>query len=214
MDKPEAILFDWDGTLYDSVKLCFKIYLELFKRFGIPEITYDQFRQDFTADYHQYQQKNGLGADRWNEFDSLWYDLYYSREKESKPFPFVKEVLDTLSEQGTTLGIVTNTNKKRMEKELTKLNLSEYFRTVVTLELSGNELKPSPRPVQTACRNLGIEPQRAIYIGDMAEDIMSGKRAGTMTGAVCTGIHKPDRLITQQPDFIFWDIRGVLEVME
>ncbi|MFH1448195.1 MAG: HAD family hydrolase [Candidatus Micrarchaeota archaeon] len=214
MRKPKAVLFDWDGTLYDSAKVCFKIYKDLFKRFGAGDITYDGFRREFSADYHTYQQKHGLGEDKWKDFDNAWYELYYSRADQSSPFPYADETLSTLHAMGVPLGLVTNANRKRMNTELKRLGMYKYFTTVVTAEDVGWELKPSPKPVERACDLLDVDRRMIIYIGDMLEDIISGSAAGVMTGAVPTGIHTLDKLLTGEPDFIFADARGVLEVLK
>ena len=209
MDKPKAALFDWDGTLYDSVKLCFEIYEELFERFGAGKITFEDFRNDFSGDYHRYQAKHGLGKEMWPKVDAAWYEIYYSRQKKAKLFSKTKPTLMALQKIGIPTGLVTNATKKRIEGELSKLGLARFFSSVATIEDAGWEFKPSPRLISLACEELRVNKGDALYIGDMVEDVIAGKRAGARTGVVATGIHTIEKLSLEEPDFIFEDVGDV-----
>ncbi len=212
MDKPKAVLFDWDGTLYDSVKLCFEIYEELFERFGAGKITFEEFRSDFSGDYHRYQAKHGLGEKMWPKVDAAWYDIYYAKQDGAKLFSKTKPTLMALEKMGIPIGLVTNATKKRIEGELSKLGLLGYFGTVAAIEDAEWEFKPSPRLINIACEELRVNKGDALYIGDMAEDVIAGKRAGARTGVVATGVHTIRKLALEEPDFIFENVGDVLGV--
>ena len=209
MNAPKAVLFDWDGTLYDSVKLCFEIYEELFERFGAGKITFEGFRNDFSGDYHRYQAKHGLGEKMWPKVDAAWYEIYYAKQEKAKLFPNTKRTLENLHSKEIPIGLVTNATKKRIEGELSKLGLVDYFGIVATIEDADWEFKPSPRLINIACRELKVNKGEALYVGDMAEDVIAGKRAGAMTGVVATGVHTIGKLALESPDFIFENVGDV-----
>lgn len=217
MNVPNAVLFDWDGTLYDSSRLCFEIYKELFLRFHAGELTFAKFRRDFSGDYHRFQQMHGIGPDRWEAFDSAWYEVYYEKQKgkdRAAPFPNTRKTLQRLLELGVPTGVVTNATRDRMHGEISELGFGKYLKAIVTIEDANWQFKPSPKLVELACERMGIDERTAIYIGDMVEDVQAGKSAGTMTGVVSTGVHTLDRLAKQSPDFIFADAGEVLEVLK
>jgi HAD superfamily hydrolase (TIGR01662 family) len=200
MNKPKAVLFDWDGTLYDSSILCFEIYRELFCRFGAGELTFEEFRRDFSGDYHKFQEKHGLDSTRWDEFDSAWYEIYYSKQKgesKAKLFPNAKKTLKRMHDSGIPVGIVTNATRNRMKGEISELKLGGYLAAVVTIEDADWQFKPSPKLVNLACEQMGIEKNTAIFIGDMAEDVKAGKGAGVITGVVTTGVHTLEKLLKE-----------------
>jgi HAD superfamily hydrolase (TIGR01549 family) len=213
MRRPGAVLFDWDGTLYDSARLCFEIYEELFKRFGLGRITFLEFRRDFSGDYHRYQEKHGLGPEAWPEFDSAWYEVYYSKQGRARPFGNSFRALGKLKELGVPAGLVTNATRKRIDVELEKLGMRGYFGAVVTIEDADWEFKPSPRMIEIACNALGLSGRDVLYVGDMAEDVQAGKAAGSITGVVATGIHTLERLLQEGPDFVFSDVGEVPGVL-
>ncbi len=209
MRKPKAVLFDWDGTLYDSVKLCFEIYEELFGRFGVGRITFEEFRDEFSGDYHRYQEKHGLGPEMWPKVDDAWYELYYARQGEAGLFSNSISALERLHSMKVPLGLVTNATRKRIGGEVMQLKLGNYFGAIVTIEDADWEFKPSPRMIEMACDELKVNKGEALYVGDMVEDVLAGKRAGAMTGVVATGVHAIGKLEKESPDFIFADVGDV-----
>ncbi|MFH0817061.1 MAG: HAD family hydrolase [Candidatus Micrarchaeota archaeon] len=209
MRRPNVVLFDWDGTLYDSVKLCFEIYQELFRRFRVGELTYEAFRREFSGDYHRYQEKHGLGPKMWPKVDAAWYKIYFKRQGEAKPFSNTLGTLKRLDELSIPVGLVTNATKSRLKGELKSLGIGGYFKVVVAIEDADWEFKPQPKMIEIACEKLKADKKHALYVGDMVEDILAGKRAGVMTGAVGTGVHTIEKLAREEPDFIFADIGEV-----
>ncbi|MFH1470769.1 MAG: HAD-IA family hydrolase, partial [Candidatus Micrarchaeota archaeon] len=110
------------------------------------------------------------------------------------------------------VGLVTNATKGRIQGEIGKLGLGEYFSAVVTIEDADWKFKPSPRMVEIACDELKVNKGETLYVGDMVEDVLAGKSAGAMTGVVSTGVHRIEKLIKAEPDFIFGDIGEVPSV--
>ena len=47
-------MFDWDGTLYNSVIPTYKSYLVVMDAFGLPQVSLEEFRQDSRPNYHDY----------------------------------------------------------------------------------------------------------------------------------------------------------------
>ena len=75
-----------------------------------------------------------------------------------------------------------------------------------------DEFKPSPRGIEIALERLGAGSSNAVYIGDMAEDILAGKRAGVKTAAVLTGVHRKDKLAREKPDYMLGSVSEVLNI--
>jgi len=76
--------------------------------------------------------------------------------------------------------------------------------------------KPSPRVIEQAVANLGLQPNQAVMIGDRLDtDILAGHRAGLHTVLVLTGVSTRDDLATAEvlPDFVFTDLPAMLEAI-
>ena len=94
----------------------------------------------------------------------------------TRPYPGVLETLKALQGLGFKLGCVTNKSEAFIFPVLDSLGLTGFFGSVV----GGDTLpqrKPDPEPLLHACRQLGIDPSRALMVGDSANDALAARRA-------------------------------------
>ena len=207
-----AMIFDWDGTLYNSIGASFKIYEELFRKFANCNLTTEYFRKTFIVDYHKYYSINGIPESKWEEADNFWLDRFHKMEGELHLFPGVKEMLKELSEMKIKLGLVSNGTGGRIKSEMRKNRINEYFAAVITDD-EVKEFKPDPRGLKEALGIMGVESSKALYTGDMVEDVQAGRNAGTSTAAVTWGAHSAERLSPAKPDYMFKALPELLEVL-
>lgn len=202
MAKFKAVIFDWDGTLFDSIRYALVIYQKLFRALGVNDVHWRNFRKEFKADYHKYYAEKGVPPSAFNDVDRLWIQLYEAGSKKLKLMPGAKRLLATLRKKGVKLAIVSNGSRRRILDELERNNVRHYFGAVVTGD-DIPEFKPSPKGVVYALGELRVRPSDALYVGDMADDLVAGRRAGTKTAAVFCGIHTRERLLEEKPDYCF-----------
>lgn len=111
------------------------------------------------------------------------------------------ELLRTLSERGTRLGIVTSKSRPVIDLAFDVVPVGEYFDVVVAAEDTERH-KPGPEPVQAALRALGASATGACFVGDSPFDLRSGRAAGCATIAVTWGFFGRDDLAGEEPDLI------------
>ena len=208
----QAVLFDWDGTLYNSIDASFRIYEELFKKYANLDLTCGYFRKTFIVDYHKYYAMHGIPESRWEEVDNHWLRRFHEMEDEIHLFPDVKETLEEIIKRKMKVGVVSNGTGGRIKKEMRENGIYEYFDAIVTDD-EIKDFKPNPIGVNHALRKLGVGACDAIYVGDMMEDIQAGRNAGTSTAAVTWGAHSLERLKPAKPDYVIRNIRETLEIL-
>jgi pyrophosphatase PpaX len=199
--RPATWLFDFDGTLVDSVELMLASFRhaavlvlgaappdeELRRGIGRPLI--DQMR--------------ALDSSRADQlFDAyLEHNLAHHADL-LRPYPGVDQLLDTLSATGRRLGIVTSKRRDSVEMGIELLGIDAEFAAIVTWEDTARH-KPAPDPVLRALELLDADPGDAMYIGDSAWDIRAGRAAGVVTAAALWGAAPAQELIAERPDLAF-----------
>jgi len=178
----EAYLFDLDGTLVDSAPDIHAALNHTLKRAGLPEVELSLTR-DFVGmgskalitralDHH------GIKNVRPEPMLKDFLDYYENNIAVfSTPFPGTCETLSTLGERGAKLAVVTNKYIGLSELVLNQLELREYFSCVVGSETTPNP-KPAPDPALHACRELGVAPKNALFVGDASPDVGCARAAG------------------------------------
>ncbi|MDD5317615.1 MAG: HAD family hydrolase [Candidatus ainarchaeum sp.] len=212
MARIKTVIFDWDGTLVDTARLSYGIYRHLFKIYGIPDVPWKKFREEFTADYHEYYAKKGIPRSEFENADRVWLRMYNDAEKEIRLVPGAKKLLFALHRKGIRMGIVSNGSGVRIRKEIRERGISKMFKIVVTAD-EIPDFKPSPKGIVYALGAMRAKPSEAMYVGDMVEDVIAGKRAGVATMGVATGKHPPKKIAEAGPDFLCQDVNSVMQVL-
>jgi HAD superfamily hydrolase (TIGR01549 family) len=208
-----AILFDWDGTLYDSIGASFSIYQELFKKYANLNLSCEYFKNTFIVDYHKYYAMHGIPESKWEEVDNLWLKRFHEMEGKIHLFPGVKEMLRELKKTNIKLGLVSNGTGERIKKEMRKNGIYEYFDAVITDD-EVKEFKPNPKGVIEALKIIRVVNSAALYVGDMIEDVEAGRNAGVKTAAVTWGAHSLERLKPAKPDYIINKLDELMRIVK
>jgi pyrophosphatase PpaX len=198
----QTYLFDWDGTLADTLSVWLKTYRRVFDSLNIP-ITDKEIGQQVFGNL-DYWSLHGLEAH---------LDLVHAEEQKAYAAiqtiglnPGAKELFEKLSNQGAVLGIVTTAARENIESALKRHQISQYFSTLVC----GTDTikhKPDPEPVLIALENLHADPKGTVMVGDTDKDINAGRAAGVHTMLLeIPGYHdvfyKEDVVLSSQPEFI------------
>ncbi|MBN8550760.1 MAG: HAD family hydrolase [Deltaproteobacteria bacterium] len=176
----QAILFDLDGTLVDSIRLfrdgmahvlaSYRASLdedffwrwhahrlswpELLERHGLSPIVEDSFRASVLLELSQRVQRSVA----WNGS--------------------AREVLAALRVRGLRTGIVTNAPPDHVTLIEEKLGLAELVDVTVTGEEIGRRKKPEPFGLLLAAERIAVPPRNCLYVGDQLFDMQAAERAG------------------------------------
>jgi phosphoglycolate phosphatase len=183
----DAILFDWDGTLVDSLGPLYRANLAVFSAFGRP---YDEatYRATYQPDWRSMYRRLGVPEDRLDEANELWLAAYDGGSS-SALFPGTAEALDRLARTGRRLGLVTAGERSIVGPQLERLGLVGRF----AVEVFGDDHpvhKPDPAPLRAALRALGLadRPAAAAYVGDFTDDMRMARTAGMRAIGVASAL--------------------------
>lgn len=109
------------------------------------------------------------------------------------PVPGMHEKLEKLRGKGFKLAVVTADSAGRANISLAALKLAHCFDAVVGADLVKNT-KPAPDMALLACSALGVEPDRAVVVGDTPRDIIMARDAGSCSIGVLSGVCTREQL--------------------
>ncbi|MGA2513763.1 MAG: HAD-IA family hydrolase [Candidatus Limnocylindrales bacterium] len=163
-----TVLFDWDGTIVDSMRAVFETEVAICRQLGLP---FDEsiFRRTFSPNWRLMYRSLGVPEDRIPEANQIWAATFHSDQM--LPFPGIESALARLAAAGYTLGLVTSADRAETEPGLARVGLSELLR----VRVFGDDMaagKPDPRPLQLALELAGVaRPQDALYVGDALDNM-------------------------------------------
>lgn len=182
----EAIIFDLDGTLVDSMWMWEKIDIEYLERFGIAlpcglQNAIEGMSFSETAAYFK---------ERFQLTDSLetikadWNEMACDKYRNEVPFKEkAPEFLEYCNKLGIKLGIATSNSKTLVESADEALFLRRYFSCVMTA-CEVNKGKPAPDIYLAVAKALSVSPEKCLVFEDILPGIQAGKNAGMQVCAV------------------------------
>ncbi len=185
-DKTQAVLFDLDGTVVDSMWIWHDIDVEYFRQRGLDMVaTYQQEIEGLsfyeTAVYtHEHYIPEVSVEDLMKQWNRMAYDHYANIVK---PKEGVDDLLKYLKDKGIKCGIATSNSRMLCEATLRNNNLYEYFGAVHTGE-DKTAGKPAPDVYLATAASLNVNPSSCLVFEDLVNGIISGKSAGMTTVAV------------------------------
>jgi phosphoglycolate phosphatase len=217
----DAVMFDLDGTLIDSVPLYYRIIDTSFDQTGLPPVSKEmlleamkdgEFNWDVLLPPVAKDEKEALIVSVRNVINDISLPIF---QEENKLFPNAVEVLNQIDRAGLKMGLVTSALKITMDlkiKPLQDAKVLELFQVV----MDGDDVekkKPHAEPLVTCSRRLGVSPDRCVYVGDTRVDIMAGKAAGVKTISVLSGFDSYETLKNEKPDAIIDSIEQLNTVI-
>ena len=184
---PSAILFDLDGTLLDTASDIALALQRAMADHGLAAPDVAAVRTMIGKGSPVLVERAcaavGVAADEAQRAALLdgFFDHYgrleASGESTALPYDGVREGLAALQARGVPMAVVTNKFHRFAVPLLTHLGLMPNFRVVVGGDTCERR-KPDPMPLQWACSELGIEPARALMVGDSINDVQAARAAG------------------------------------
>ena len=214
-NKPQAILFDLDGTLLDSAPdLAAATNLLLTAR-QLPALPYAVLRPHASAG------ARGLVGTAFGikpgdaEYAALRDEFLNNYEQamnvHSRLFDGVEELLHSLGQAGIAWGIVTNKLARFTDVLVPQVGLG-HAACIISGDTTGFA-KPHPAPLLAAASALQVPAQACWYVGDDARDIEAGRAAGMATIAANWGYCEPAEVAHWGADHSLQEVRDILRLL-
>ena len=115
--------------------------------------------------------------------------------------PGCLDALNWLRKRSIFMGVCTSNSIVVAEKILDSCGLASYFSSVVGRSID-LKMKPNPDQIEVCLRKMGVEPRRAVTVGDSHNDVLAGKAAGTFTVAIPVYFTRSEALNAAKPDAV------------
>src|SRR5262245_61148351 len=190
----EAIVFDWDGTLVDSLPAIFEANRQVLSEIGVP-FDNDRYRAAYIPDWRLMYQRLGVPDDQLDWAGRRWLDLYHETSAAGL-LPRVASSLDRLAEAGFVMGIVTAGDRHIVEAQLTRFGIADLLPIRVFGD-DGIAMKPHPEPLLRVLRQLDRADRAATarYVGDVPDDMRMARAVGALGIGIESAIGTRDELL-------------------
>ena len=191
------IIFDWSGVVRDTVTNQMWIVNHIFKKYGVGEISTEEFRENWTQPpalfYQKYLPEGYDEAERSKLFQKL------QLEKDCPPatsFPEVVEFIHKCKKKGHFLAVVSSDYPETLLPEVKEYGLENIFNEIVT------DADDKLEAVQRIIKENDLDLQNTFFVGDSNHEIDVAKKVGIKSVAVTWGFTSEQKLRSRNPDYV------------
>ena len=214
LNNIEAIIFDVDGTIADSMWMWKQIDIEYLGRFGI-ELPSDLQKNiegmSFRETAHYFKEHFSI-SDSVEKMMSDWNAMAANKYRYEIPLKEgVLTFFDECRRRGVYLGIVTSNSAELLGYLLKAHNLENYFDVIITGS-DGLKGKPAPDMYLEAAKRLAVSPKKCLVFEDIIPGILAGKSAGMKVCAI-DDLYSRDVILEKKKEADYF-IESFIELLE
>ena len=197
----EAVLFDFDGTLADTVPLIVESFRHTLAHTGDGDLEEDEIRGWIGRILHDVLEERypGRGQElvrRYREHNLAHHDTLI------RPVHGAAELLADLQAHGIPVAVVSSKSHDTVRRGMRVTGLPEVEHVVGLEDTTAH--KPDPSPLLEGARRLGVGPAGSVYVGDALVDVLAARAAGMASVAVTWGAGTRD--VLERADHVVDDV--------
>lgn len=210
----KAILFDFDGTLANTIDLIIAAFEHTSKIVlgSVPER--EKIVNTFGLPLPEAMLKLSGRADLVEEMRNVYREYNDNHHDDMiQPIDGVTETLAALKARGVKIAVVTSKKPRMLHRGIACLGLGGYIDAIIALG-DTKESKPHADPMLAACAKLGVKPEECLCVGDSPFDLQSGRNAGAKTVAVRYTAFAWEKILAEgKPDYVIERPEDLLELV-
>ncbi|WP_148863178.1 HAD family hydrolase [Marinobacter fonticola] len=211
---PKIVIFDWDGTLIDSVDhIADSLHLAA-TELGFPALERDAYKDIIGLGIIEALQTlyPGLAMDEIQAIREGYGRYFFSKQTTPQNvFAGISELLAELAGANAQLAVATGKSRRGLARALESSGLGAHF--AVTRCADETRSKPDPAMLMEIVEHFGIEPGEAVMIGDTIYDMDMAQRIGMPAIGVEWGVHPRARLEEFAPAAVASDMAALRQAL-
>lgn len=213
MTKPKAIIYDFDGTILNTLPWHLRAYRQALKKFDIDAPDDEIIKKCFNI-------VDAVAAANFGIQDAALFSRYYregAREgfKQAELHEHIIETLTQLNEQGYIVCLGSLARKSDFDPALGRFDLKKFFKETLTFDQCPHK---KPTIFRTLAEKVVSDTSTVLIVGDALNDIEAAKTLNATVALYHTDIHERfyqrASLETHNPDYIIEDHLDILKLLE
>lgn len=194
------IIFDWSGVVRDTVTNQMWIVNNIFKKYGVKEISTEEFRENWRQPPSVFYEKYLPEGYSEEERSKLFQELQLDKDcPKSTSFPEVVNLIHKCKENGYFLAVVSSDFPETLIPEVKEYGLENVFEEIIT------DANDKLEPTQKIIKERGLNLEETYFVGDSNHETDVAKKVGIKSVAVTWGFTSEQKLKANNPDYIVHD---------
>ncbi len=211
----KAVIFDWDGTLMDSVGQIVYCLMQAAKELNLPlqeEAAKNIIGLSLPVGMEVlFAEQRNMHAQIIDTYAKYFIATNNDPGLQAQLFAGSRELITALQAKGMVLAIATGKSRKGLNRVLAQTQIGNAF--AITRCADETASKPDPLMLVQILDHLGLQPSEAVMVGDTEYDLDMAARLGMPSIGISHGVHKAAQLALHKPIAIVSDIGELQRVL-
>lgn len=212
MKKVESVIFDMDGVLFDTESIYLKVWKNVFRKYGY-KMTKDIYSQVIATGRENVKKVflREFGAEL--PIEKMYREKDVALKEEIEKQVYIKEgaveILTYLKNKNYKVALATSSDRERMNKQLEKASIREYFDEIVCRDEVENT-KPNPEIYLKVADKLNVKPKNCLVI----EDSLAGVEAAYKANMKVLHVEDLKKADNEIKKYCYKSFNNLLEIKE
>lgn len=206
----KTILFDFDGTLADTLQEGVKIYNQIAREYGCKPVPQEEIEglrgkrpQEFLEDY-------GVTFFKLPRILLRMRDELNYKMRTIQAFPNIVQTILDIHTAGFSLGVLTSNSQDNVKSFLQRNHVEKIFDFV----FSEKHLFGKHKAMKRLLKKNNLSPNDVLYVADETRDIEAARKAGVKIISVAWGFNTKEVLLAQKPDVLIHSPAELLSAIQ
>ncbi len=193
--QQQAVIFDFDGTLANTVDLVVRIYNEHAGELGAKTVSVDEYSTLRTIGYKKAMKSKNL---HWHVLPRLVFIIKRGIKEhlqEVKPYDGIQSLIVDLKAAGMMIGVLTSNDGALVQKFLETHGFPAFDFVVSEKTVFGKD-----KALKKIIERHGLDKKNVVYVGDETRDVTASKKAGVHVIGVTWGFGGRESMVATAPD--------------
>jgi phosphoglycolate phosphatase len=196
----KLVVFDWDGTLIDSISTIIECTQATLAELGLPRADEDALRSAIGLGLRETVETFSPGCDdiTFDRIVEVYRRLWFgSFSREPSLFEGVECLLEDLSREGRLMAVATAKSRSGLDADLVRTGVGRFFGASRTVDEAPS--KPNPGMLIELLEEFGVDSGQSLMIGDSVHDLEMARNAGVAALGVSSGSTCRELLLEERP---------------
>ncbi len=203
----KLVIWDFDGTLADSLPSAVSIFNRLAPEMGIKPIGDLSAARELST--RQFLKQHGISLWRLPRLVRKYQAIAAESADQLKLIEGIPATLAALASAGVRLGVLSSNREDNIRRCLRANGVEQHFAFVIGYP----RLFGKAKALKRILRAERTDRADVLYVGDELRDVEAAKKAGVKVAAVAWGFHKAELLHTGAPDFVATEVRELMSAV-
>ena len=201
------LIFDFDGTLANTISVGIDVYNEIAGDYGLSTVTIEEAKE--LRKLHTRALLDHLGISRIQvvKLGAQIRRQIHDRMDEVDMIDGAQKMILELHRAGFRMGILSSNSADNVRSFMERFGLLKCFEFIE----AGVSLFGKTSRIKKVLKKQGVDAKNAIYVGDETRDMEAARKAGVCGIAVCWGANDHEAMMSEGPDYCIEDTEELLE---